>query len=130
MSKEGISILYCGCIEKFYPWNVFKKIVVCDFDHASGYPPNCRIIIRLSSFDESYGPHSKKQKYRLCGVESWRGYHYTVRNFNKILFMEYSPELLDEISKLSNLGVMFSLTQYGRSLMEDRGRFCVNPNEK
>jgi hypothetical protein len=118
ISEEGISILYCGRKEKFFPWNVFRKIVICDFDHSNKYPQICSVIIRLASIDEPYGPHSKKQKHRLSGVETWRGYFYTIRQPNHIIFLEYSPELLDEIAKLSNLGVMFSLTKYGEAKMD------------
>lgn len=124
MNEEGITVLYGGHIRKFYPWTVFPKIVVCDFDHATKLPSNCFLIIRLASFEEPYGPHSKKQRSTLSGVESWRGYHYTVRNFNNILFLEYSPALLDEICKLSNLQVVFTLTKYGKQRMEMLSRMA------
>ncbi len=117
MNEEGITVLYGGHIQRSYPWTVFQKIVVCDFDHATKFPSNCFLIIRLAAFKESHGPYSKKQKYMLSGIESWRGYHYTIRNFTNILFLEYSPALLDEIVRLSNLQTMFSLTEYGKAKM-------------
>lgn len=122
MDDKGITVLYSGHMRKFYPWNAFSKIVVCDFDHATKAPSNCFVVIRLATFDEPYGPHSKTQKYKLSGVETWRGYHYTVCNFSRIVFLEYSPELLGEISKLSNLQVVFSLTKYGKRIMDTPSR--------
>ena len=118
MNEDGILILYSGHIQKFYPWAMFRKIVVCDFDHATKIPSNCFLIIRLAAFEEPHGPHSKEQKCMLSGIESWRGYHYTVRNFTNILFMEYSPALLEDLMRLSKLPMMFSLTKYGRAKLE------------
>ena len=118
MNEKGITVLYGRHTAKFYPWTMFQKIVVCDFDHATKSPSNCFLIIRLAAFEELYGPHSKKQKRMLSGIESWRGYHYAVRNFASLLFLEYSPALLEEIMHLSKLQVMFSLTKYGKAKME------------
>lgn len=117
MNENGITILYGGHMLKFYPWTRFHNIVVCDFDHATKIPSNCFLIIRLATSEEPYGPHSKKQKHTLSGIESWRGYHYTVRHCTNILFIEYSPALLDEIKHLSNLPIVFSLTKYGKAKM-------------
>lgn len=118
MNEEGITVLYGGRIQKFYPWAAFTKIVVCDFDHASKYPSNCFLVIRLASLEEAHGPHSQTHKYTLAGIETWRGYHYTMRNFTKIIFLEYSPALLNELVYFSELQVMLSLTKYGKDKME------------
>ena len=118
LDENGITILYGGLKQRFYHWSVFQEIVVCDFNHASKYPPNCFLIIRLSSDEEPYGPNSKQQKYTLAGIESWRGYFYTMRHFSGILFLEYSPALLEEIKKASALQVKLSLTKYGKAKMK------------
>lgn len=118
LNETGITILYHGGVRKFYPWTSFKNIMICDFDHATKAPSNCFLIIRLSTFEEPYGPCSKRQRYTLSGLESWRGYHYTVRNFTKILFFEYSPALLDEIVNKSKLHAVFLLTKYGNEKMK------------
>jgi len=117
MSEEGLTISYGGSIRKFYPWTMFQKILVCDFDHAPKYPPNCSVIIRLAAFEEPHGPHSIQKKLTISGIDRWRGYHYTMRNFTKILFLEYTPELLEEVKHFSQLQVMFSLTKYGKEKM-------------
>lgn len=119
INEDGISILYCGRIQKFYPWSAFRKIVVCDFKHVSKYPFLCELIIRLATYDEPHGPHSKNERYTFFGgIEKWRGYDYTIHRFDKILFWEYSPELLEEMVHLSNLPMMYSLTRYGKAKME------------
>ena len=118
MNEEGITILYCGCIRRFYPWTMFHKIVVCDVDHANKIPSICSVVIRLSALEEPYGPHSKKQKCNMSGIASWRKYNYILRNCSTILLLEYSPDLLDEVVRLSKLPFMFSLTDYGRAKLE------------
>lgn len=119
MKEEGILILYCGRIQKFYPWSAFRKIVVCDFKHVPKSPFLCELIIRLATYDEPHGPHSKNERYTFWGgIEKWRGYDYTMHRFDKILFWEYSPKLLEEMLHLSNLQMMYSLTEYGQAKME------------
>lgn len=118
MGKEGITILYYGRMQKFYPWSAFRKIVVCDVNHATKFPDICEVVIRLSAMDEPYGPHSKKQKRNLSGIASWRKYGYFVRNFSNILLLDYSPELLDELVCVSGLPFTFSLTSYGKAKLE------------
>ena len=97
---------------------MFGKIVVCDVAHATKFPDICEVVIRLSAMDEPYGPHSKKQKYNISGIASWRKYNYSIRNFSKILFLEYSPALLDEVVRLSKLPFTFSVTSYGKAKLE------------
>lgn len=118
MSEEGITILYYGRMQKFYPWSAFRKIVVCDVNHATKFPEICEMVIRLSAMDEPDGPHSKKQKRNLTGIASWRKYGYFVRNFSNILLLDYSPELLDELVRVSGLPFTFSLTSYGKAKLE------------
>ena len=118
MNEEGITILYCGQIRRFYPWTMFGKIVVCDVDHATKFPENCSVVIRLAALEEPYGPHSKKQKYNISGIASWRKYNYSIRYFSKILFLEYSPALLDDVVRVSGLPFTFSLTDYGKAKLE------------
>jgi len=118
INGEGISVLYGGLIQRFYPWSAFQKIVVCDFAHATKFPSICYIIIRLAAFEEPYGPHSKQQSHMLSGIESWRGYDYTMHNFSRILFVEYSPAILENIMHLSKLPVIFMLTNYGKEKIE------------
>lgn len=118
MSEEGITILYYGRMQKFYPWSAFRKIVVCDVNHATKFPEICEMVIRLSAMDEPYGPHSKNQKRNLSGIASWRKYGYFVRNSSNILLLDYSPELLDELVRVSGLPFMFSLTSYGKAKLE------------
>lgn len=118
MNEAGITILYCGRIQRFYPWTMFHKIVVCDVDHATKFPENCSVVIRLSAMEEPYGPHSKKQKCNISGIATWRKYNYILRNCSSILLLEYSPDMLDEVVRLSKLPLMFSLTDYGRAKLE------------
>ena len=118
MSEEGITILYYRRMQKFYPWSAFRKIVVCDVNHATKFPEICEMVIRLSAMDEPYGPHSKNQKRNLSGIASWRKYGYFVRNSSNILLLDYSPELLDELVCVSGLPFMFSLTSYGKAKLE------------
>ena len=118
MSEEGITILYYGRMQKFYPWSAFCKIVVCDVNHATKFPEICEMVIRLSAMDEPYGPHSKKQKLNISGIASWRKYGYFVRNFSNILLLDYSPDLLDELVCVSGLPFTFSLTSYGKAKLE------------
>ena len=118
MNEAGITILYCGRIRRFYPWTMFHKIVVCDVDHATKFPENCSVVIRLSAMEEPYGPHSKKQKCNISGIATWRKYNYILRNCSNILLLEYSPDMLDEVVRLSKLPFMFSLTRYGKAILE------------
>ncbi len=119
MNEEGISILYCGRSQKFYPWSAFRKIVVCDVNHIAKFPDQCDLIIRLATYAEPHGPHSKNQRYTfLGGIEKWRRFYYTMHRSDKILFWEYSPALLEKMVHLSNLQVMYSLTKYGKAKME------------
>ena len=92
--QKGITISYICGYKKFYPWHVFPKIVVCDYDHAGKYPEN---------------------------IDSWRGYFYTTfRNSQKILCLSFSPERLDEIQKMSKLQVVYAFTKYGKKLYDER----------
>ena len=118
MGKEGITILYYGRMQKFYPWSAFRKIVVCDVNHATKFPDTCEVVIRLSAMDEPYGPHSKKQKRNLSGIASWRKYGYFVRNYSNILLFNFSQELLDEFIRMSELPFTFSITDYGKTRLE------------
>lgn len=118
--EKGITISYVCGLKKFYPWHVFPKIVVCDFDHATKYPSNCYLIIRLGFKDEFCGPLSRNKRYNSVNVDSWRGYYYTIFRPNKILFLGFSPERLEEIQKLSKLQVVYSFTRYGKELYEQR----------
>ncbi len=119
INEDGISILYCGRIQKFYPWSAFRKIVVCDVNHIDKFPDQCDLIIRLATYDEPHGPHSKNERYTFwSGIEKWRRHLYTTHRFDKILFWEYSPKLLEEMLHLSNLQMMYSLTEYGQAKME------------
>lgn len=117
MDENGITVSYLPKYKRFYPWKAFFGIVVCDFDHSPKYPSNCYLIIRMAAFDEDDGPYSKDPSRTFWGMEKWRGYNYTEKNFDKIVFLGYSPELLDEVRRLSKLPVTYSLTQYGEALM-------------
>lgn len=92
MNEEGITILYCGRIRRFYPWTMFQKIVVCDVSHTTKFPDNCSVVIRLAAMEEPCGPHSKKQKYNISGIASWRKYNYSIRNFSKILLQWWDKD--------------------------------------
>ena len=117
MDENGIAVSYFPKRKRFYPWKAFFGIVVCDFDHSPKYPSNCYLIIRMAAFDEDDGPYSKGPSRTFWGMEKWRGYKYTEKNFDKIVFLGYSPELLEEVCRLSKLPVTYSLTQYGEALM-------------
>lgn len=117
MDEEGLTVSCFPKQKRFYPWKAFFGIVVCDFNHASKNPENCQLIIRMSAFDEDDGPYSKNPSRTFWGMEKWRGYKYTEKNFDKIVFLGYSPELLEEVCRLSKLPVTYSLTQYGEALM-------------
>lgn len=117
MDENGITVSYFPKRKRFYPWKAFFGIVVCDFGHSTKYPSNCYLIIRMAAFDEDDGPYSKNPSRTFYGIEKWRGYKYTEKNFDKIVFLGYSPELLDEVRRLSKLPVTYSLTQYGEALM-------------
>lgn len=119
--QKGITISYISGYKKFYPWHVFSKIVVCDYDHASKCPENCKLIIRLGPHGEFCGPLSKNKRYNSAGVDNWRGYFYTTfRNPQKIICLSFSPERLEEIQQLSKLQVIYSFTKYGEALYDKR----------
>ena len=118
MDEEGLTVSYFPNVKKFYSWDLFSGIVVCDFNHATKNPENCQLIIRLSAVHESDGPYSKNPSRTFWGIEKWRDYEYTMANYDGIIFLGYSPELLDEVCRLSKLPVKFSLTKYGRELMD------------
>lgn len=118
MDEEGITTSCLVHKNKFYPWSLFSSIVVCDFDHAPKNPENCYLIIRLSALHEPDGPNSKSPSRTFWGIEKWRDYEYTMANYDGIIFLGYSPELLDEVCRLSKLPVKFSLTKYGRKMMD------------
>lgn len=119
--QKGITISYICGYKKFYPWHVFPKIVVCDYDHAGKYPENCKLIIRLGPHGEFRGPLSRNKRYNISGIDSWRGYFYTTfQNSQKILCLSFSPERLDEIQKMSKLQVVYAFTKYGKKLYDER----------
>ena len=116
MDEKGITVTYFRWFKKFYQWNAFESLVVCDFGHASKNPENCFLIIRLAAFFEPDGPHGLNPSRTFWGMERWRGYFYTMRNFNEIIFLGFSPALLEEMQHLSSLPVFYSFTEYGEKI--------------
>lgn len=116
--KNGITISYCKRVIKFYPWRMFQRIVVCDFDHATKYPQNCFLIIRLSTLEEPLSDFSANRRKNNSSMEPWRRYRYTMKRFRKIIFLGFSPKVLDEIQGLSNLPVVYSLTKFGEDIYQ------------
>ncbi len=118
MDAKGITVSYFPKYKKFYPWETFSSAVVCDFGHATKNPENCYLIIRLAAFDEPDGPYSEEPSRTFWGMEKWRGNKYTERNFNNIIFLGFSPDLLEELQQLSKLPATYSFTEYGKKHYE------------
>lgn len=118
--EKGITVLYCNRFRKFYPWNTFQEIIVCDTLHAGKNPGICHLVIRMAACNEEYGPLSKNRRYVRPHVDRWRGAWYTFVRFQKIICITFSPERLERIQQLSKLPVLYSLTIYGREAYEEK----------
>lgn len=83
-----------------YSWEEISEISVCDVHHATKSYVHDKVI-RVVLAPEKNGPTNPKcSRHVGTGLERWRDYSYSLKNYRKIILIEYSEERLNQIQEV------------------------------
>lgn len=97
INHHGIDVIYCNGTSKFYPWEQFADVCICDVNH--NYGGGFDTVIRLGLHTEKNGPLNPHKQYGMDGREKWRNEWYLFSHYKEVICLEYSKDRMDQVSE-------------------------------
>lgn len=119
IDSEGIVLRYAKLYRKRYAWNEITEISICDIHHAPKNRDSFDIAIRILVGTEDKSRESLASI--LSGIDNWRSYEYEVKNFQKIIILDYSRSRVEKIREASRKEVKDYLTAQAKLRLESEG---------
>lgn len=110
VTDTGIQIRYLGKFNDEYRWQDVSHICVCDVNYAPKDHTTFLLAVRIAFGPEKDGPANGKTVANASTVAKWRKSEYHFIHFRKILLIDYSEQVADEIRKASNREVDYLFT--------------------